>query len=227
MACVLRYVDKNGHVVECFMGIVHVTDTSAISLKMTIDDLFCRQGLNISRLHGQGYDGLTLVGVARKHKDIVSLFTFVANVVNVVGGSCKRRGNLREKQISIVTEDQLQRMRKNGWESLLDEVSSFCVKHEILVPNMDDPFLAQGRPRRDAHKNSNLHNYRVELFYAIIDMQLQELSSCFDEVNAELLLCVASLCPADSFFASEKQKLIRLAQIYPNETLVINLRIIL
>ncbi|XP_059627419.1 uncharacterized protein LOC132270245 [Cornus florida] len=243
MACVLHYVDKNGHIVECFVGFVHVTNTTAISLKAAIDNLFSRHGLNISRLRGQGYDGASNI------------------VVNVAGGSCKRCDILREQQIFIVADaldngellngqglnqnislkrssdsrwgshyntlisvitmfsatvcvlelilmdgsfeqkfevslllqhiqsfkfifslhmmrvilgvtnelpnalqrkdeeiviaisyvkvckNQLQRMRESGWDSLLDVASSFCVKHGIPVPNIDDPFSARGRPR--------------------------------------------------------------------------------
>ncbi|KAK1563166.1 hypothetical protein Q3G72_023374 [Acer saccharum] len=40
MAIVLRYVDKNGSVIERFVGIEHVTDTSALSLKVAIDEFF-------------------------------------------------------------------------------------------------------------------------------------------------------------------------------------------
>ena len=57
MVIVVRYVDKNGHVVERFIGIEHITSTTALSLKSTIDKFFSKHGLNISRLSGQGYDG--------------------------------------------------------------------------------------------------------------------------------------------------------------------------
>ncbi|KAM2898134.1 hypothetical protein COP2_007703 [Malus domestica] len=57
MAIVLRYVDKNGHVVERFIDIEHVTGTAAISLKETIDEVFSRHKLSMSRLRGQGYNG--------------------------------------------------------------------------------------------------------------------------------------------------------------------------
>ena len=57
MAIVLRYVNKKGSIVERFFGMVHVKDTTALSLKMAIDELFCKHGLSISRIHGQGYDG--------------------------------------------------------------------------------------------------------------------------------------------------------------------------
>ena len=40
MAVALRYVDKKGCVIERFLGIEHVTNTSALSLKATVEDLF-------------------------------------------------------------------------------------------------------------------------------------------------------------------------------------------
>uniref|UniRef100_A0A2N9GA43 TTF-type domain-containing protein n=1 Tax=Fagus sylvatica TaxID=28930 RepID=A0A2N9GA43_FAGSY len=365
MAVALRYVDKKGHVVERFLGIEHVTDTTALSLKAAVEDLFCRHGLSLSRLRGQGYDGasnmqgqfnglktlimkenesayyvhcfahqlqLALVAVAKNNNKIATFFNFVANVVNIAGGSCKRLDLLKEKQATRVVEsvhngelpsgqglnqetslkrscdtrwsshyntmislidmfpsivdvldavaedgstselrgqaehlshfiqsfgfvfnlhlmryilgvsnelsqalqrkdqdivnamklvriskERLQIMRENGWSSLLDEVSTFCGINKILVPDMDDIYVARGRSRRYTDGMTNLHFYRVELFYAIIDMQLQELNNRFTESNTELLLCVSCLSPSDFFATFDKQKLIRLAQFYPED----------
>ncbi|XP_024178590.1 zinc finger MYM-type protein 1-like [Rosa chinensis] len=57
MAVTFRYVDKNGCVIESFIGIEHVASTTAISLKKAIDALFSKHGLSFSKLRGQGYDG--------------------------------------------------------------------------------------------------------------------------------------------------------------------------
>ena len=57
MTVVLRYVDNNGHIMERFLGIQHMSDTIVSSLKAAIEALFSKHGLSISRLHGQGYDG--------------------------------------------------------------------------------------------------------------------------------------------------------------------------
>ena len=58
MVVVSRYVDEKGHVIKRFIGIEHVACTTALSLKAaTIDGLFSRHGLSMSRLRGQGYDG--------------------------------------------------------------------------------------------------------------------------------------------------------------------------
>nr|KAJ0221816.1 hypothetical protein LSAT_V11C200061230 [Lactuca sativa] len=107
MSVVLRYVDMEGRVIECFLGIEHVPNTTAITLKETLDNLFSRHGLSISSLRGQGYDGplqLTLVAMAKNNSKIVSLFVLLTNVVNVVGGSCKRLDRLREQQASKVID---------------------------------------------------------------------------------------------------------------------------
>ncbi|KAL8126708.1 hypothetical protein AgCh_013833 [Apium graveolens] len=137
MAVVLRFVDKRGCVVEMFVGIVHVTNTTAVSLKAAIESLLATYGLSITRIRGQGYDGasnmrgefnglkslllaenksahfvhcfahqlqLTLVVVAKNHKKLGSFFNCIANLTNIVGGSCKRRDILRENRLAKVVE---------------------------------------------------------------------------------------------------------------------------
>ncbi|XP_076943187.1 uncharacterized protein LOC143613344 [Bidens hawaiensis] len=87
--------------------------TTALSLKAAIDELFARHNLSIRRVRGQGYDGasnmsayyvhcfthqlqLVVVGLATKHYEIYRLYKELSNLLNVVGGSCKRIDLLRE-----------------------------------------------------------------------------------------------------------------------------------
>ncbi|XP_052302967.1 uncharacterized protein LOC127904272 [Populus trichocarpa] len=338
MAVVLRYVDNNGHIIERFLGIQHVRDTTASSLKAAIEALFSKHGLSISRLRGQGYDGasnmrgefnglkalilnsnpsayyvhcfahklqLTLVAVTKKHNEVRDVFNFISSIINIVGASCKRMKVIREKQyariikglengeissgqglnqeislrrygdthwgshyvtiirllamfssvldvLETIREDEmnseqrteaivltnilesfnfvfmlhclrrilavtnefsqaLQRkdhdienamsllktsnerfkmMRENDWESLLEEVSSFCIKHDIKILNMDDEYKLHGRS------------------------------------STKLLLCVAYLNSSDSFSAFNKEKLIRLALFYPSEFSIVDLMVL-
>lgn len=39
-----------------------------------------------------------------------------------------------------VSKKRLQMMRESGWCSLLDNVSSFCGRHDIVVPNLDSRY---------------------------------------------------------------------------------------
>ncbi|GAV77293.1 Dimer_Tnp_hAT domain-containing protein/DUF4371 domain-containing protein, partial [Cephalotus follicularis] len=365
MAIVLRYVDDKGCVIERFLAIVHVLDTTASSLKTAIDMLFSTHGLSISRIRGQGYDGasnmqgefnglksliikenkaafyvhcfahqlqLTLVAVAKNDVQVALLFNLVASLSNIVGASCKRRDILREKEAARLTKalgsgevtsgqglnqetslkragetrwgshygalmnlilmfssvidvleivrtdgssleqraeasailtfvqtfefafnlnlmktilgmtndlsqalqkkdqniinamhlvrvskQQLQMLRDGGWEDLLKEVSSFCEKNNIEILNMDEKFVAPGRSRRNVEETTNLHHFRVEVFYSVIDLQIRELNDRFNEVNTELLICMACLDPSNVFSAFDKQKLIRLAKFYPSD----------
>ncbi|XP_009613943.2 uncharacterized protein [Nicotiana tomentosiformis] len=57
MALILRYVNKNGEVVERFVCLVHVSDISACSLKEEIYSLLSDHSLSTSKIRGQGYDG--------------------------------------------------------------------------------------------------------------------------------------------------------------------------
>ncbi|CAN6725893.1 unnamed protein product [Malus baccata var. baccata] len=187
MVVVLRYVNTNGQVVERFVGIKHVPNTTAISLKEAIDQFFSIHGLSISRLRGQGYDG-------------ASNMQEILGITNVLSHA------LQKKDLDIVSamalvkacKQQLQAMRDNGWDAWLDKVSSFCGKHDIDIPDMNDIFIARGRSRRRVEKLTNLHHYRVDLFI-------------------DLLLCVACLSPDDSFSAFDIEKLVRLAKFYPKD----------
>jgi hypothetical protein len=65
---------------------------------------------------------------------------------------------------------RLQTMREDGWNSLFEEVAKFYAKNNIIVLNMDEFY--QPRSRRKAQSIKNLHHYRVELYYTIMDIQL-------------------------------------------------------
>ncbi|XP_024315562.1 zinc finger MYM-type protein 1-like [Brachypodium distachyon] len=56
MALVVRYINK-GEVIERFLGIKHVTETTAEALKKALVEVLGNHGLLIANLCGQGYDG--------------------------------------------------------------------------------------------------------------------------------------------------------------------------
>lgn len=90
--------------------------------------------------------------------------------------------------------------------------------HDIHIPNIDDIYFS-GRSRRGSNVESIAieKHYRIELFYTVVDMQLQELSNRFNETNSRLLICMACLTPTNLFSSFSKAKLVKFAKFYPWE----------
>ncbi|KAK1402401.1 hypothetical protein POM88_002006 [Heracleum sosnowskyi] len=174
------------------MGIVHVQDTSASSLKLAIDSLFAKHELSISRIRGQVDvldnivdDGLnsdqraeasTLLEFIQSFDFIFSLFFMktVLGITNELSISLQRKDQDIVNAMRLVTlsKQRLEILRDDGWDDLLGELCSFCENHSILVLSMDEGFQMKGRSRRKTHQVTNLHHYKVEFFYATIDSQL-------------------------------------------------------
>ncbi|XP_071924022.1 uncharacterized protein [Coffea arabica] len=173
MGVVLRYVNKEGRVIERFLAIVHVSDTTSLCLKDAIDSLFAQHGLSLSKLRGQGYDGAS---------------------------------NMRD-------------FREEGWQIILDEVNNFCELNMIPVIDMEDSIAIRGNARRSRRGQTitNFHHYRVEIFCEVVDLIIQEMNNRFSEVSTELLSCIACLDPKSSFSQFNVQKLLRLADLYPED----------
>ncbi|XP_042038199.1 zinc finger MYM-type protein 1-like [Salvia splendens] len=57
MAIVIRFVNKDGQIIERFLALVHVKKTTSVCLKEATDSVFAKFKLSLSRLRGQGYDG--------------------------------------------------------------------------------------------------------------------------------------------------------------------------
>ena len=83
----------------------------------------------------------------------------------------------------------------------MDKTCTFCAKHKILIPNMDDKWLLPGRPRRNVEERTYEVHYQVEVFYIVVDLHLEELRHRFSETETELLICVACLSLCNQFSA--------------------------
>ncbi|XP_060190857.1 uncharacterized protein LOC132620180 [Lycium barbarum] len=281
MALVLLYVDKNGEVVERFIGLVHVSDTSTCSLKKEIYCFLSNHSLSPSKIRRQGYEG-----ASNMRGEINDFFDHVTNVLNVVGRSFKRRDLIRHHQAKkleqllksvikhegstssdrnqakyLLTEiktfkfvfmlhlmlkvlamsnelskilqkkdqdiinsmeflniakERLQDMRETGWKPLLDDVSSFCDVQDILIPKLDESYFP-GKSKRKSSGVCYSHHWRIEIFCAVINVQLQELNDCFDVVSSDLLLGMGSSNPINSFANFDKGRIMTLAKCYPDE----------
>ncbi|XP_049357041.1 uncharacterized protein LOC125821698 [Solanum verrucosum] len=116
-----------------------------------------------------------------------------------------------------VAKRRLQVLRDDEWDSLIAKVSTFCIKHDVLIPNFEEPYVSSLRSRRKLANYTILHHYRVEVFCNIIDWQLQELNDRFDEVTTDLLHGIACLNPINSFSSFDIRKVMRMAELYPDD----------
>ncbi|KAH9795781.1 TTF-type domain-containing protein [Citrus sinensis] len=324
-----KFVDNNGFLQERFFGLVHVSNTSAATLKDGIHYVLSHHNLNIQNIRGQGCDGasnmrgewkglqalilkdcpyayyihclahrlqLALVAVSHEVVHVHHFFTKLTSIANIVGASCKRHDELKRAQAADIqymisidelentrwsshfrsvsnlikmfsatyadaayevmttfefvfilyvmkeimaitdilcqalqsksqdilhamhqvssTKALIQKLRDNGWNTLLDQVKVFCETRNIDVPEMDAPYVErQGRARHQEDTFTVADHYRVNIFYAAIDCQLQELNSRFNEHAVDLLFLsfrIGDICqlvegfyPAD-FIDAEK-----------------------
>ncbi|XP_019173893.1 PREDICTED: zinc finger MYM-type protein 1-like [Ipomoea nil] len=119
----------------------------------------------------------------------------------------------------LTVEMPMQLMRDSGWDELLESVKSFCETVNITVPDFDAQYIARrGRARLQQDELTIGHHYKVDIFYAVIDSQLQELSNRFDDKAMELTVLSSSLDPKEmriSFRIDDVCKLVK--KFYPQE----------
>ncbi|CAN6716483.1 unnamed protein product [Malus baccata var. baccata] len=185
-------------IISMFSSVVHV-------LQMVIDD----------NPNDSAAEANKLMRVILTFEFVFHLFLMkvILGLTNDLSQALQRKDQEIVNAMALVKscKEKLYWMRNNGFDALVDEVSSFCEKHHIDVPNMEEAFILPGRSRRYAPIKTNRHHYCVELFIYVIDEQITELENRFNEVNTELLICMACLSPKDSFVAFDKSKLLRLA----------------
>ncbi|KAL0016445.1 hypothetical protein SO802_003514 [Lithocarpus litseifolius] len=114
MATILRFVDKEDFIKERFFYVVHVRDTTALTLKNEKCVVLSHYNLHIENILGQGYDGASNMRALQQHsQDLLNAMHLVST-----------------------TKSLIQKLRDDRWEPLLASVISFCEQHEIDIPDM-------------------------------------------------------------------------------------------
>ncbi|XP_071937611.1 uncharacterized protein [Coffea arabica] len=117
------------------------------------------------------------------------------------------------------TTKLLKTFRDSGWDDFLVKVKLFCEQHQIDIPCMNAQYIARrGRSRSHHDEISVGHYYRVDIFLATIDYQLQELHSRFKDHTVELLILSTALDPRNGFMLFKIDDICKLAEkFYPND----------
>ncbi|KAI3708356.1 hypothetical protein L2E82_37524 [Cichorium intybus] len=145
-------------------------------------------------------------------------------MVDILGITNHLNTTLQRKDQDIVnamnqvssSKKAIQEIRDLGWKPLLGNITLFCDKYDVEIVDMEYAYY-NGIGRRRGSQVNNFHHYHVDVFKAVIDMQLQELNHRFNEASTKLLLSIACLCPRESFKAFNLNKLMEMATLYREE----------
>ncbi|XP_062028831.1 uncharacterized protein LOC133744806 [Rosa rugosa] len=223
MAIVLRFVDKDGFIRERFFGLVHVSDTKASTLQKGIYSVLSNHNLDIQNIRGQGYvvqvicevlmniidEGKSLqAGDADSAYESMTSYQFVF-ILHLMEELME---NTNELCLALQSQSQdilnsmslsstkafIQKLRDDGCDTLFAKVNSFCEACNIDIPDMNARYVGRGgRARHQQDDWAVQHYYQVDIFYAAIDSQLQELNNRFNEHAVELLILSSALDPSE------------------------------
>ncbi|TYI68255.1 hypothetical protein E1A91_D08G077100v1 [Gossypium mustelinum] len=136
------------------------------------------------------YLRLVLVAVDREVFEVNQNFKDLYDINHMASSSSKRNDELQKVQAYSInlstTKDLIQKLRDNEWDELLNNVISFCNTWELDVLDMNARYIVE-------------HRYRVDIYFAAIDNQLQELNHRFTEHIVEHLTLTISLDPKEFF----------------------------
>jgi len=84
-------------------------------------------------------------------------------------------------------------MKNEEWKELISKVIKICNKHDINVLDMNESYAQMKKPRQYSSTSSvsNLHHYKNDCLFSVLDLQLQELNVRFSKENTELLQYVS------------------------------------
>ncbi|XP_058734484.1 uncharacterized protein LOC131606207 [Vicia villosa] len=137
---------------------------------------------------------------------ILHLMKEIMGVTNMLCQALQQQSQDVVNDINLVcsTKTLIQELREDGWNKLFTCVKSFCEKHDIEIPDLDD-----------VHSTTRFeHYFRVEIFFTTIDKQLQELNSRFSEQAIGLLTLSCALSPKDNYKAFNFDTICTLVEKY-------------
>ncbi|XP_076916478.1 uncharacterized protein LOC143576220 [Bidens hawaiensis] len=144
------------------------------------------------------------------------LMKYILGATNTLCQALQRKDQDMLNAVKLVklTDEGLKRYRLEGFDSLFEDVTFFCEKYEIEVIDMEAEYV-DPRFKRKKTGITNRHHYVVNNFNTVLDMQIQELGSRFNEVTTKLLTNMSSLSSSCNFSAFSKVNLLNLAEMYP------------
>ncbi|XP_057739903.1 uncharacterized protein LOC130957012 [Arachis stenosperma] len=210
---------------------LRVAQANNVANLIADDQLVRGSGLNQIDLEKSTEEGNFFTrGDASAAYDAITSFEFVfvlhlmRNILEVSHNLCqalqrKNQDILNTLTLVSTTKNLIQRMRESSWEAFIKEVILFCEKYQVEVPDMNALHIPRrGRTRKIVDQILVEHHYRVNLFLAVIDTQLQEFNGRFNDNMVELLTLSSTLDPRDNYKFFSVNKVCELIErFYPGD----------
>ncbi|XP_042426323.1 zinc finger MYM-type protein 1-like [Zingiber officinale] len=187
-------------------GLIKMFSASCTVLLKIMDDGLPSQRADATTV----YDEMTsfdFVFILHLMKEIMGITDILCQTLQ-----SKSQDIINAMELVLSTKNLLQQMRDNKWDDLLVKVKSFCELRNIDIPDFNAPYInKRGRGRAHQDNFTIEHHYRIDLFYASIDSQLQEINGRFSDDAMELLTLSNALNPqnaAESFRVVDICKLV-------------------
>ena len=132
---------------------------------------------------------------------ILHLMKEIMGITDILCQALQRASQDILNAIHLVSSTKvlLQKLRDDGWVTLLATIKAFCLAQNLDIPDMSARYIPSKSGRACGHQDEFTieHHYIVDIFYAAIDSQLQELNSRFNEHSMELQTLSFSLDPRE------------------------------
>ena len=128
--------------------------------------------------------------------EFVFILHLMRNILEISNALCQAlqlqsQDILNAMHLASSTKLLIQKLRDDGWDELVANVKSFCKSVNIPIPDFSARYIARrGRARHQQDDITIEHYYKVNIFNAVIDFQLQELNDKFNDNTVNYLFLV-------------------------------------
>ncbi|KAL7111560.1 hypothetical protein ACP275_05G096600 [Erythranthe tilingii] len=150
---------------------------------------------------------------------ILLLMKEVMRITDVLCQALQQRSQDIIKAMHLVstTKQLLQNLRDDGWDTFMNDVTSFCERNEVDVPDMSCAYEVGRGKSIHQPRGINItteHHFHFDIFVNTIDTQLKELNCRFNDRTLELLTLSCALDPNDSYKSFNVEDIFTLLEKY-------------
>ncbi|XP_059306281.1 uncharacterized protein LOC132057681 [Lycium ferocissimum] len=205
-------------VVERFIGIVHVRNTSALCLKEAIVNYLAQHSLSLSNIRGQCYDGASnmqgrLSGlkilIQQESRSAHAIHCFAHQLQLTLVGVSKKC--LPVGELVLLVSNVLNVV--GGSFKRMDELRESQAEKVQEALDMGEVESGKGLNRKLGLARAVI---RVGV-HTTNHLRTSTSNDRFNEERTDLLIGVACLNPVDSFSSFDINKILRMAELYPDD----------